>query len=252
MTALLDLTTTAPRRVLGVWAHPDDEAYLSAGLMLRTIAAGGQAACLHATAGEQGTDDPRGCPPDRLARRRTDELREALGELGVADVAILGYPDGGCEDVEDQEAVESVVRAIVRTQPEVIVTFGPDGITGHPDHIAVGRWTTNAWARTGRGRLLYAATPDSFRARHRQVHERLGLFDDDSLRTPDHAISHQVRLTDAELTCKRRALAAHASQTIGLAAAMGEDTYRSWYDVESFRDPTRVEIAACAARVGVA
>jgi LmbE family N-acetylglucosaminyl deacetylase len=252
----MDTSLTTPhingRTVLGVWAHPDDEAYLSAGLMARTINTGGQVACLHATLGEHGTDDPQRWPPDVLGPHRSNELRAALDALGVAGSTILGYPDGGCNRVDERLAIVATEAVIDRVRPDVIITFGPDGITGHPDHITVGRWATAAWANIGIGQLLYATSTESFMARHRDVHERLGLFDDTSPRVPDSNVDLEIRLTDGELAVKRAVLAAHASQTDRLAAAMGEAIYRRWYDVESFREPVSSEIRAASAMAGVA
>ena len=53
--------------IVGVWAHPDDEAYLSAGLMAAAVDAGNHVLCITATRGELGTSDPSAWPPDRLA-----------------------------------------------------------------------------------------------------------------------------------------------------------------------------------------
>jgi LmbE family N-acetylglucosaminyl deacetylase len=252
----MDTSITTPqllgRNVLGIWAHPDDEAYLSAGFMTRTINTGGRVACVHATSGEHGTDDPRRWPPDVLGPHRADELRAALGALGVAESTILGYPDGGCDRIDDHVAIAALEAVFDRVRPDVIVTFGPDGITGHPDHITVGRWATAAWAHDGSAQLFYATSTESFMARHRDVHERLGLFDDTSPRLPDAEIEFEIRLSDDEVELKRTVLAAHASQTTGLAAAMGEDIYRRWYDVESFRRPTSSEIRAASALAGAA
>jgi LmbE family N-acetylglucosaminyl deacetylase len=240
------------RTVLGIWAHPDDEAYLSAGLMARTISTGGRVSCVHATLGEHGTDDPQRWPPGVLGPHRANELRAALGVLGVAESEVLGYPDGGCDRVEDHVAITALEIAIDRVRPDVIVTFGPDGITGHPDHITVGRWATAAWVNTRDAQLFYATATESFMTRYRDVHERLGLFDDTSPRLPDAEIEFEIRLSDDEVAVKRAILAAHASQTVGLATAMGEDVYRRWYDVESFRQPTSSEIRAASTMAGVA
>ena len=67
--------------LLGVWAHPDDEAYLSAGLMATVRAAGGRVAVVTATRGEHGTSDPQAWPPQRLARIRERELAASLAAL---------------------------------------------------------------------------------------------------------------------------------------------------------------------------
>lgn len=230
--------------VLGVWAHPDDEAYLSAGLMLRATRAGGQVVCRHATRGEHGTTDPVAWPPQRLAARRAAELASSLCLLGVDAHGFLGYEDGRCDQVPLAEVVPILVELITELRPDYIVTFGPDGITGHPDHVAVSRWVTTAWVSAGHGRLLYAASTHSFLRSHAKVHARLGLLPADAAAIPDGQAALTVRLTTAELDVKRAALAAHASQTDSLAAAMGERTYRHWYAVETFRGPTAADLAA--------
>lgn len=242
------LRTGAPVRLLGVWAHPDDEAYLSAGLMARVAAAGGHVACLTATHGEMGVpdDDPR--PRDAVARMRAAELRAGLAAAGAHSLRLLGHPDGGCDALPHERGVAEVAAAIAETRPDVIVTFGPDGITGHPDHLAVHRWATDAWRRAGRGSLLYATMTEAFLERHRALHERIGVFGDHRpVGSPEGDLAMAVRLDEDELDRKRRVLAAHASQTIGLALAMGEETYRRWFDEESFRRPSPAEVASAAA-----
>lgn len=234
--------------VLGVWAHPDDEAYLSAGLMLRAVRAGGRVVCRHATRGEHGTADPHTWPPARLAARRAAELSSSLRLLGVGDHGFLGYEDGTCARVPLAEAVPPLVELIAAVQPDYVVTFGPDGITGHPDHVAVSRWVTAAWTNAAQGRLLYATSTRSFLRRHAKLHARLRLMPAGAAAIPDAQVALTVRLTAAELDVKRAALAAHASQTDSLAAAMGEQTYRNWYAVEAFRAPTPADLAEAVAQ----
>ena len=137
-----------------------------------------------------------------------------------------------------------MLEAIDAVRPHVIVTFGPDGITGHADHRAVHRWATDAWARTGRGSLLYTTLTHRFVDDHQVLHERVGVFGDhDPVGVAPEAVALTVDLADVELDVKRRALATHASQTAELAEAMGEDTYRTWWRTETFREPTNEEIA---------
>ena len=143
--------------ILGVWAHPDDEAWLSAGLMAQAVDAGRRVVCVTATAGEAGfpDDDPRP-EEERMAIRRA-EMAASLGEVGVTEHHWLGYRDGHCDEVPDEEAVEIIAGLIADVQPDVLLTFGPDGGTGHVDHIAVCRWSTMACARSATApRLLYA------------------------------------------------------------------------------------------------
>src|SRR6185503_18397034 len=92
--------------ILGIWAHPDDEAYLSGGLMALARDAGSRVVCVTATRGERGTADPVAWPPDRLAAERTMEMARSMGILGVAEHHWLGYADGGCPAVPAADAVD--------------------------------------------------------------------------------------------------------------------------------------------------
>src|SRR5581483_8023969 len=71
-------------------------------------------------------------------------LRAAARELGVRDVTILGYPDGALDGVAPAEAIGRIAAHIRRIRPHVVITFGPDGAYGHPDHIAISQMTTAA------------------------------------------------------------------------------------------------------------
>ncbi len=231
-----------PSRLLGVWAHPDDEAYLSAGLMARVVEAGGSVTILTATAGEKGTDDPVRYDSDEFAAFRRAELIASVAELGVTDVRFLGLRDGQCDVADDDAQIRAVLDVIDDVCPDAVVTFGPDGITGHADHRTVSRWTTQAWNRTDRrAELLYAAMTKDFLARHAELHDRLGVFEEYGRKPASIATSDVVlrcRLTLAELARKRRALARHASQTVGLADVVGEETYLRWWADETFRRAT--------------
>jgi LmbE family N-acetylglucosaminyl deacetylase len=246
---LTPIARPLPRRLLGVWAHPDAEAYLSAGLMRRVIAAGGEVAVLTATRGEKGTDDPARYDQDHFGAFRADELRRSLAEVGVTDVRFLGLRDGECDLADDTATISRIVDVVDEFAPDAIVTFGPDGMTNHPDHRAVSRWTTEAWRRSSTAELLYATVTHDWASLHGPVHRELGVYADCPGERPASvsrsAIALECRLSDDDLTAKRRALAAHASQTAALAELMGEETYRTWWNVERFRRPTSAELAAC-------
>ena len=68
----------------------------------------------------------------------------AARELGVKDVRFLDYPDGGLDRVDPARAIEAIAHHIRRVKPHVVVTFGPDGAYGHPDHVAISQFTTAA------------------------------------------------------------------------------------------------------------
>jgi LmbE family N-acetylglucosaminyl deacetylase len=143
--------------ILGVWAHPDDEAWLSAGLMMSAVAAGRRVVCLTATRGEAGfpADDPRS--PEERAAVREAEMASSLAIMGVTEHRYLGYGDGRCSEAADDEPVETIAAMIDAMRPRAVLTFGPDGGTGHFDHVAVCRWATAAVERTAHAdvRLLY-------------------------------------------------------------------------------------------------
>ncbi len=238
-----------PTRLLGVWAHPDDECYLSAGLMARIAAAGGHVRLVCATRGEHGTDDPDLAGTARFGALREAELRASLEILGVHDVYVLGIPDGGCDRVDESAMSSAVAGHLAEIDADAVVTFGPDGITGHPDHLAVSRWAT--LAAGDRTEVLYGTMTDEFTDRHRDLHDRLGLFSGcpggmpSSVQSADLAL--RVRLDHDELVRKRAALREHASQTEPLAGLVGEATYFGWWRDECFRAPTPAERSPAAA-----
>lgn len=238
-----------PERLLGVWAHPDDEAYLSAGLMARVIANGGHVTVLTATRGEKGTSDPAAYDQDHFGEHRERELRASLAILGVHDLRFLGLRDGECDLTDDDWGADTIARAIAEVRADTVVTFGPDGMTNHADHRAVSRWATEAWRRDRSSELLYATVTHDWAARHREMHDRIGVWGDFADNRPASvgraSVALEYRLDDAELDRKRAALAAHGSQTDGLAAMIGEDVYRRWYQAERFRHPTRTELDRC-------
>ena len=131
---------TVPGPILGIWAHPDDEAFLSAGLMAQAASEGERVVCVTATRGELGVQDAERWPPDQLARIRENELYESMRILGVGEHRWLDYPDGGCHLVDEEEAVARLVAVVHGCAADLsVLTFGPDGMTAHQDHMAVSR-----------------------------------------------------------------------------------------------------------------
>ena len=244
---------TQPRRLLGVWAHPDDEAYLSAAMMARVTDSGGSVTVVTATRGEQGTSDEGRRGTAAFGALREAELRASLAELGVTDLRVLGLPDGALPEVDADEPVAVIAATIAEVDPDVVVTFGPDGITWHPDHRTVSGWTTRACAESGRtSALLYAAMTDDFAAHHAERHARAGLFADWGPGHPATVARSDVALECAmspgELARKRRALGRHASQIGEVVGTFGEQGYLEWLNQETFRRPTAAELGMGAVR----
>lgn len=237
-----------PRHLLGIWAHPDDEAYLSADLMAQTIDQGGSVTLVSATYGELGfaDDDPR-----TLAERselRRNELATAMSVIGVADVRCLELPDAAVADTPVIEMARHIAAIIDEVRPDMIVTFGPDGITGHDDHIATGLAATAGWLMAPAGELFYAAKSPSWMAEWTELHDRFDIWmSDDEDTTPEVDIAMTVAPAGVDLDRKRRVLAGHHSQAAGLSSAFGESTYRRWMAEESFRRPTQADFNAAGA-----
>ncbi len=235
------------RTLLGVWAHPDDEAYLSAGLMAEFRRRGDRVVVVTATLGERGTSDPLAWPPERLAPVRRAELRRSLAAVGVEELHVLGLPDGDCEQ---HDATDAIAGFITVLRPDLVVTFGPDGMTGHPDHRAVSRWTTQAMDVAQPGTTLwYATLTDDFHRRWGGLNDQIGLWveQDEPPRIVDDDRSHTTVLPDDVLDLKLAALDAHASQTRPLIELVGSATYREWWRSESFRAPRPGESAVAMA-----
>ena len=235
-----------PERLLGIWSHPDDEAYLSAGLMARTVANGGSVTVVSLTDGEGGFPDadPR-CREER-ARHRRGELRTAMGAIGVTDLRFMGLDDGAMDKTPEGQVVDDLVALINEVQPDVVVTFGPDGFTGHDDHVVTWKLATRAWLTSdAQGELWYAARTESWHDAWGDLHDEFGVWmtqEPTSVRSAPSDIV--LTLTPKELDVKRTVLAGHESQTAGLAEAFGEDRYRQWISEETFREPVWHELDA--------
>lgn len=225
--------------VLGVWAHPDDEAYLSGGLMAAAVDAGARVVCVTATSGERGTPDSHEWPPARLRPLRDAELAAALAVLGLTDHRHLGYPDGRCDGVPAGEAVGRLADLIAEVRPDTVLTFGPDGMTGHADHRTVSAWATSAVRRAEPGiapRLLYATKTAPWCDRFDALHSTLQLFPPDlPPRVDVDEVAVDLNLPDDLLDRKLAALRAHASQVGPLIDLIGEASFRTWVANECFR-----------------
>lgn len=228
--------------VLGIWAHPDDEAYLSGGLMSLAADGGARVACVTATRGELGTPDPDAWPPERLAAVRSEELAHCLGILGVTEHQWLGYPDGACATVRPDEVVARLCAVIDEVRPDTVVTFGPDGITGHSDHRTVSAWASAAFDRAAppRARLLQAVVAERWASRWGALDEELGVFEPGYPVTwADDLLALDLVLDRETVARKVRALAAQQTQTAELIEAMGPERYAAWVGEETFVERPR-------------
>ena len=133
-------------KLMAVLAHPDDESLGFGGTLAKYAAEEIETHLVTATRGERGRFGSLDRPsePAEVGRVREAELRAAAAVLGIRDVSILGYPDGAVDQIDAGMAIREIVRHIRRIRPHVVVTFGPEGAYGHPDHIAISQFTTAA------------------------------------------------------------------------------------------------------------
>ena len=133
-------------KLLAVLAHPDDESLGFGGTLAKYAAEGVETYLVTATRGERGRFGSlgKGGDPVEVGRVREAELRAAAAVLGIREVSLMNYPDSALDQIEATTAIRAVVSHIRRIQPDVVVTFGPEGAYGHPDHIAISQFTTAA------------------------------------------------------------------------------------------------------------
>jgi len=154
------------KRLLGVFAHPDDEGLIS-GTLLHYNASGAETGLICATRGEVGEiSDPSLATPENLGQVREEEMHAAADTLGVHNLWFLGYRDSGMVGTPENDDPRSLVQAsaadvvgklveIIRQfRPQIMITFDETGGYGHPDHIAIYRYTTSAFHAAADG-VLY-------------------------------------------------------------------------------------------------
>lgn len=133
------------RTILLSFAHPDDESFFIAGTIRKYAEAGVRMALVSATSGEAGSPgDPPLCAREELGRVREAELRAAAEILGIGELELLRYPDRGLASAPPDEIRGKLVAGIRRLRPQVVITFDPNGVNNHPDHVACGRFTMDA------------------------------------------------------------------------------------------------------------
>lgn len=130
--------------LLAVFAHPDDESYRAGGMLALLAQKGAQIWVLCVTRGERGI--PK-LTPKETGEIRQAELECACRSLGIDAPRFLDYWDGTLPQMNERQAIEQVVRAIRELRPGALLTWPPDGVSGHTDHVAVSRWAGEAFQR---------------------------------------------------------------------------------------------------------
>jgi LmbE family N-acetylglucosaminyl deacetylase len=136
------------RTLCAVFAHPDDESFSAGGTLARYADQGVELTLVTATHGEAGAVGRAPVEPQGLAAWREGELRAAAAALGIRHVRLLGLPDGALPERNEDLAV-AIREALREIRPEVVLTEDVQGITGHPDHIAVTQAVVRACQELG-------------------------------------------------------------------------------------------------------
>lgn len=228
-----------PLTLMAVHAHPDDEASSTGGVLASYSDQGVRTVVVTCTNGEFG-DGPAGIKPGEdghdaadVAQTRIAELRQACKHLGVNELELLGYHDSGMPEWEYRNSPEAfcnvplddviakVGALIEKYQPQVVITYDPDGAYQHPDHVHAARAAIGAVEQTGIPDKLYLSAMR--RSEWQKVFEALRQAGEDvpewdlsedeqrQIAESEARITTEIDITDV-LDRKRDALMAHASQ----------------------------------------
>ncbi|MEA3338927.1 MAG: PIG-L deacetylase family protein [Chloroflexota bacterium] len=135
---------SCPPVLLAIFAHPDDEAFRCGGTLALLARRGARVWVLCATRGEAGVP---GMTAQQAGQVRESELCCSCRALGIKPPIFLDYLDGTLAQVDEEQAVAQVTRIARELRPQILLTWPPDGVSGHPDHVAVSRWTDEAFRR---------------------------------------------------------------------------------------------------------
>lgn len=230
-----------PVDLLWIFAHPDDESFGSAGLMAWAHDNGLRTAYICATRGEAGgIRDSALATQETLGAVREHELRTAMAQVGLSEIRILGFRDSGMESTIDNDHPMALVNQPAETllvhlaghirdlRPTTVITFGPEGIYGHPDHKYIGELACRAVSLAADPEWMPALhTPWQASALYFSVVPRelimvmaddpaqpLGEISDESRRnlgTPSAEITHWIDV-EPWIDIKRQAVACHRTQ----------------------------------------
>ncbi|MBI2861515.1 MAG: PIG-L family deacetylase [Chloroflexi bacterium] len=259
------------RSLIVIFAHPDDESFGVGGTLGKYAAQGTGVTLVCATSGEEGEiSDPTLATPENLGEVRREELRCACRTLGMLDPILLGYRDSGMAGTEANRRPEAFINAnagevvgklvhLIRVlKPQVLVTFEPGGIYGHPDHVAISRFATEAFNVAGDPtcypeqiaeglsphrphKLYYTVAP---RDAMRKIAERLAEMGPDvpfqgmdweHFGTPDEEITTVLDIQEY-LEAKMQAIRCHRTQlqTLPMLDLMPEGVRREFLGMETF------------------
>ncbi len=226
--------------ILGIWAHPDDESWASAGLMKMASLNGQKIGIITATKGDAGeTADEHKWPKSKLGEIRKKELEDCLCFVGKVEQFWLGYEDGNLATTDEKEAVGEIIRIINVFNPDTIVSFEPNGITGHDDHKTISLWTGRAVANLPKKIEVLQAieSKEKFEQTGRDLDDKFNIFF--NIDRPNLVMEAEadvlLKLPANVVECKMCCLKAHASQTNQIFSnTEGKDALELFIGTECF------------------
>lgn len=194
-----------PPTLLAVFAHPDDESFRSGGTLALLAEQGVRVQLLTATRGEAGSrGEPALCTAEELPNVRENELRCACQALGILPPILLDYEDGRLPEADPEPIISQIQTKAREISAQVMLSFGSAGISGHPDHITIGRLAAEAFHRTETLDAFYTPVVP------RSIAEAVGMKQIQSV--PDEAVSLEVDVSTiwrkkmAAISCHRTQL----------------------------------------------
>lgn len=220
-----------------IFAHPDDETFTMGGIIAAARRNSQRVIVVTATRGEGGVQDESRWPRDKMAEIRTKELDEALSILGVEHHFFLDIVDGTCKDIQAEEPINRIAKLLKTYTPDSIMTFGPDGLTGHPDHCTVSKWAEEAKQIYGEQIPIYhAVLTENQYENSKSVDRELDFF----FNTPkpptivESEAAILLTLDEELLNIKTNALKVMPSQYQIMFEKFDEQILRNFFNVEAF------------------
>jgi LmbE family N-acetylglucosaminyl deacetylase len=220
------------KNLLLVTAHPDDESFLAAGLMHLNNLAGGKNSILCATCGEKGKGNfDRPVTSSQLKKIRKEELVRVSNFLKVNKLVCLNLPDGNLKFCTKELSVY-ILKMAKRIKPDVLMSFGKDGVSGHMDHITIGAITKKIAGKLKIPFSAFSAPPLYIKYFGKIIKSRrkFGVYNEQTI----HG-EYKIRLK-IDPKVKEKALKFHKSQAHGgdpfcnMPASVG----RQWLNYEYF------------------
>lgn len=198
------------KRLLIITAHPDDESYGVAGTIIENHRRGGQTFLACATFGEQGRSHVANTVTTQtLAKIRQQELRQVCKLLKIKQAFTFGLPDKKL-NINQTRLASKIAAVIKQVKPDYLISFGPDGLTGHTDHVAIGKATRVA-ARKFRLPFVAFAAPPLYYKNFNQMLKRRRFGNYQKTITPPQT---NIKIKIAS-NIKLRAIKLHKSQYTG-------------------------------------